>query len=185
MADIVAQYLPQKKGPSMMVQIAVLLVMTLAAVGTGWFSGSLLGGGVPHDATAAGAAAAASPTTKVGHDAGGTEKAKDDKGKGDAAPAVSSNPLVVDLPPITTNLAAPSDTWLRMEASIQLDQPSTDPTFADTIQQDLLAFLRTVKLHQIEGASGFQHFKADLTERAAIRSDGHVKAVLIRTLLFE
>ena len=45
--------------------------------------------------------------------------------------------------------------------------------------------MRTVKLHQIEGASGFQHLKADLEERAAIRSDGHVKQVLIRTLLFE
>jgi flagellar FliL protein len=185
MADIVAQYLPQKKGPSMMVQIAVLLVMTIAAVGIGWFSGSLLGGEVPHDAAAAGAAPTAPSATKVGHDAGGAEKAKDDKGKGDAGPAASNNPLVINLPPITTNLAAPSDTWLRMEASIQLDQPNADPTFADTIQQDLLAFLRTVKLHQIEGASGFQHLKADLTERAAIRSDGHVKAVLIRTLLFE
>jgi flagellar FliL protein len=168
----------------MMVQVAVLLVMTLAAVGTGWFSGSLLGGEVPHDA-AAPAAAAAGPAPKVGHEAAGGGKAKDEKGKDEAAPAASSNPLVINLPPITTNLAAPSDTWIRMEASVQLDQPSADPTLADTIQQDLLAFLRTVKLHQIEGASGFQHLKADLAERAAIRSDGHVKAVLIRTLLFE
>ena len=50
---------------------------------------------------------------------------------------------------------------------------------------DFLAFVRTLKLHQIEGASGFQHFKADLEDRAAIRSGGHVKQVLIRTLLFE
>jgi flagellar FliL protein len=72
-----------------------------------------------------------------------------------------------------------------MELSVELDQPSTDPMLANTIQQDLLAYMRTVKLHQIEGASGFQHLKADLTERAAIRSDGHVRAVLVRTLLFE
>ena len=56
---------------------------------------------------------------------------------------------------------------------------------ADAIHQDLLAFVRTVKMHQIEGASGFQHLKADLGERASIRSGGHAKAVLIRTLLFE
>ena len=64
-------------------------------------------------------------------------------------------------------------------------QPPADPGLADAIHQDLLAFVRTVKMHQIEGASGFQHLKADLAERASIRSDGHVKAVLIRTLLFE
>ena len=40
-------------------------------------------------------------------------------------------------------------------------------------------------MHQIEGASGYQHLKADLDERARIRSDGHVKQVLVRTLLFE
>ena len=45
--------------------------------------------------------------------------------------------------------------------------------------------IRTVKMHEIEGASGFRHLKEDLEERAAIRSDGHVKQVLIRTLLFE
>ena len=89
------------------------------------------------------------------------------------------------LPPITTNLAAPSDIWLRLELNVVLDEPPDDPGLADTIHQDLLAFVRTVKMHQIEGASGFQHLKADLAERASIRSDGHVKAVLIRTLLFE
>jgi flagellar FliL protein len=40
-------------------------------------------------------------------------------------------------------------------------------------------------MHQVEGASGFLHLKADLQERAAMRGDGHVKDVLIRTLLYE
>ncbi|EHK52231.1 flagellar basal body-associated FliL family protein, partial [Allomesorhizobium alhagi] len=59
------------------------------------------------------------------------------------------------------------------------------PDLIESIHQDLLAYLRTVKLHQVEGASGFQHLKADLEERAKIRSGGHVKQFLIRTLLFE
>jgi flagellar FliL protein len=42
-----------------------------------------------------------------------------------------------------------------------------------------------VKLAQVEGASGFQHLKADLEERAAVRSGGKVRKILIRTLLFE
>jgi flagellar protein FliL len=147
-----------KAGPSVIIQVAILLMMTVAAIGIGWLSGSYLNSTTKHDEAG----------TK-----GGEEK---EKVKG---------PQVLNLAPITTNLAAPSDTWVRLDLSIQLDAPSEDATLADTIQQDLLAFIRTVKLHQIEGASGFQHLKADLTERASIRSNGLVKAVYIRTLIFE
>ena len=56
---------------------------------------------------------------------------------------------------------------------------------AENIHQDLLAFRRTVKMHQVEGDSGYQHLRADLQERAAIRSGGKVKEVLVRALLFE
>jgi flagellar protein FliL len=186
MADILAQYLPQKKGPSLIVQIAVMAGMTVAAVGIGWFGGSMLSGGAaPAAATGeAPAAAAHAPAADAGHgEDTGHGEAKEGEHGAEGAPA--GNPLILNLAPITTNLAAPSDTWLRLELAVQLETPSEDPTLADTIQQDLLAYMRTVKLHQIEGASGFQHLKADLTERAAIRSDGNVKAVLIRTLLFE
>jgi len=71
-----------------------------------------------------------------------------------------------------------------MEVSIVLDEPR-DPDLPGIIQQDLLSYLRTVKMHEVEGASGFRHLRENLEERAAIRSDGHVKQVLIRTLLFE
>lgn len=174
-----------KAGPSFIIQIAVLLVMTVAAIGIGWFSGSYLNSTTPQGAKAEESAAAATH----GEAAGGHGESSghgDDKSEGHGEEAEGSgNPLVLNLATITTNLAAPSDTWLRLELSVVLDQPSEDPMLADTIHQDLLAFMRTVKMHQIEGASGFQHLKADLAERAAIRTDGHVKAVLIRTLLFE
>jgi flagellar FliL protein len=185
MADILAQYLPQKKGPSLIVQIAVMAGMTVAAVGIGWLGGSMLGGeAAPAAATGEAPAAAHGPAPKVGHgeDAGHGEAKEGEHGAQDAP---AGDPLILSLAPITTNLAAPSDTWLRLELAVQLEKPAEDPTLADTIQQDLLAFMRTVKLHQIEGASGFQHLKADLTERAAVRSGGNVKAVLIRTMLFE
>jgi flagellar protein FliL len=182
MADILEQHLPRKKGPSMMVQVAVLGALTVAALGAGWFAGTMLRGEVPAAAPGADATAAAPHSAADAGHGGGGHGGKVDKGKEEAAPA---NPLVLDLPAITTNLAAPADTWFRMELSVQLDQPSSDPMLATTIQQDLLSFLRTVKLHQIEGASGFQHLKADLAERAAIRSDGHIRGILVRTLIFE
>lgn len=184
MADVADQTL-QPKGPSTVVQIAVLGVLTVAALGVGWLAGTMLRGEVPPAAAAAVEApsASAQPAADARHGSGGGHGgAKKDK-DGEAAPP--ANPLILDLPAITTNLAAPPDTWFRMELSVELDQPSGDPMLANVIQQDLLAFMRTVKLHQIEGASGFQHLKADLAERAALRSDGHVKAVLVRTLIFE
>lgn len=169
----------QKSGPSIVIQIAVLLVMTGAAIGIGWLSGSYLNGTAPQEAAADDAA-----SPKDHGAAGGHGEAQGGEGHEGEMPG-TGNPLVLDLGTITTNLAAPSDTWLRLELSVVLDAPSEDPLLAGAIQQDLLAFMRTMKLHQIEGASGFQHLKADLLERASIRSDGHVKAVLVKTLLFE
>ena len=161
-----------KKGPSILVQIAVLLLMTVAAIGIGWLSGSYLNSSVPQ-------ATAPEQPAATNNDAGHGEA-----GHGEDAVG-SGNPLILDLGTITTNLAAPGDTWLRLELSVVLDEPNQDPMLGETIHQDLLAFMRTVKLHQIEGASGFQHLKADLLDRASIRSGGHVRAVLVRTLLFE
>ena len=155
----------EKAGPSLIVQVSALLLMTLAAAGTGILSGKYLSG----DDTAAPAAHATSDAPLV-------------REEGHGAPPASQT--IIPLGTITTNLAGPSNLWVRMELSIVLDEPQA-PELPELIHQDLLAFVRTVKMHQIEGASGFQHFKADLEERAAIRSDGHVKQVLIRTLLFE
>lgn len=151
----------------MVVQVGALLVLTAAAIGTGWLSGAYLNGGK---------AAPAAAHAQAGH--GEAEKGVEGHRAGPASQTV------IPLAGITTNLAAPSNVWIRMEASIVLDKPQ-DETLPELIHQDFLAFVRTLKLHQIEGASGFQHFKADLEDRAAIRSGGHVKQVLIRTLLFE
>jgi flagellar protein FliL len=163
----ISETAPEKKGPSLVVQIGALLVLTAVAVGAGWLSGGYLNGGK---------AAPAAAHAPAGH--GDQEKGVEGH---DAEPASQT---IIELAGITTNLAAPSNVWIRMEASIVLDEPQ-DESLPELIQQDFLAFVRTLKLHQIEGASGFQHFKADLQDRAAIRSGGHVKQVLIRTLLFE
>ncbi len=150
-----------------------MVVLTLAALGGGWFAGNMLGASVQQSGVAEPASA--------GHaSAGGHGDAKEDGAEGD----VPVNPLLVPLAPMTTNLAAPDTVWVQMELALLLDQPQP-PEMIETIHQDLFAYLRTVKLHQIEGASGYRHLKADLEERARIRSDGHVQQVLIRALIFE
>lgn len=164
------------KGPSLVVQIAVLLVLSLAAAGAGYFSGGMLKGeAAVADPAAAAPAAGHGAKTEGGHGEGG---GAEDPAAADLARGV------LNMPAITTNLAAPSDTWIRVELAAVFEG-ATDPTVADTIHQDILAYLRTVKLHQVEGASGFLHLKDDIRERARIRGEGKVKDVLIRTIVFE
>ncbi len=102
-----------------------------------------------------------------------------------APPAQPST--IVDLPPIVTNLGAPQDTWIRLEGSIIFD-PKTLPhpeAVAGQIGDDILAYLRTVSLRQLEGPIGLENIRQDLNERAAIRSGGKVRAFVIRTLVVQ
>jgi len=102
-----------------------------------------------------------------------------------ASPAEPST--IVDLPPIVTNLGAPQDTWVRLEGSIIFD-PGTLPhpdAVAARIGDDILAYLRTVSLRQLEGPIGLENIRQDLNERAAIRSDGKVRGFVIRTLVVQ
>ena len=177
MAVIEQQEAPAKSGPSLVIQIAVLLVLTAAAIGMGWFSGFYL-----NNTRDAGTQKAENPTRIDKAHVKTTDKAATLK---DGKPATEAGELgVLPIEAITTNLAAPSDVWVRMELSLVFDG-DPDAAVAETIHQDFLAFMRTVKLPQVEGASGFQHLKEDLEERARIRSHGRVKNILIRTLLFE
>ena len=45
--------------------------------------------------------------------------------------------------------------------------------------------MRTLTLAQIAGASGLQHLREDLNERAAIRSDGRVRELILQTLVVQ
>ncbi len=94
---------------------------------------------------------------------------------------------IYDLPPIVTNLGAPQDTWIRLEASIVFD-PKILPhpeAVAGKIGDDILAYLRTVTLKQLEGPIGLQAIREDLNERAATRSEGKVRELVLRTLVVQ
>lgn len=169
-----------KRGPSLVAQIAVLLALTAIAAGIGWFSGGFLIRSQPS------AAEADATPSAPSHPPAGEKAAVAGHGQSAGAgnPAASSG-RVVDLAPITTNLAVPDTIWIRLELSLVLDKEPEDPDLVLTIQQDVMAYIRTVKLIQVQGASGFQHLKSDLLERAKIRSQGLVKDVLVRTMIFE
>lgn len=94
---------------------------------------------------------------------------------------------VKPLPPILTNLAAPDDVWIRIEASILFDDEelATDDVVAARISEDILAYLRTLSLSQIEGPSGMQHLRDDLDERARVRSEERVSELVVHTLVVQ
>jgi flagellar FliL protein len=91
------------------------------------------------------------------------------------------------LSPIVTNLSAPTGTWIRLEAAIVVDKENVkeESVLAGKISEDIVAFLRTVPLAQIEGANGFQHLREDLNDRARVRSEGKVREVIIQSLIVE
>jgi flagellar FliL protein len=94
--------------------------------------------------------------------------------------------IVRPLPAIVTNLASPQKTWVRMEAAVVVGDPAADSNaMAAAIAEDVVAFLRTVPITQLEGSSGFLHLREDLNDRARIRSGGKVRELVIQSLVLE
>ena len=92
-----------------------------------------------------------------------------------------------ELPPIIANLAEPSNAWVRVQASIVFDSkavPKPDVIAAE-VGEDILGFMRTLSEAQLGGASGLQHLREDLNERASIRSGGLVRELIIQTLVVQ
>ncbi|MCT8989273.1 flagellar basal body-associated FliL family protein [Chelativorans sp. SCAU2101] len=158
----------KKKGPSLIAQAAAFLAVTALAIGMGWFAGSRLEAERPAD-----------PEPRSFRP---ESRQAEETASADEAEQPDSSVLALDA--ITTNLADPTDVWVRVELVAVFDGPA-DPALARAVHQDLFAYLRALKLKQIESASGFQHLKEDLRERARIRSDGRVTDILIQTFIYE
>jgi flagellar FliL protein len=90
------------------------------------------------------------------------------------------------LPAIVTNLAGPQQMWIRLEALMVVGDGAADSTaLGAAIAEDIVAFLRTVPMAQIEGPSGFLHLREDLNDRARIRSAGKVKELVVQSMVLE
>jgi flagellar FliL protein len=104
-----------------------------------------------------------------------------------AGPPVTPTSNLFDLPPIVTNLGSPQETWIRLETSMIFDSSVVKhpETLAAEIANDLLAYLRTVTIAQIQGPIGLQNLRQDINERAFIRSNAAVKELVIKTLVLQ
>lgn len=163
------------KKNGLVVTVASLALLTLLGGGGGWLLGQTMASRVkpPEAADKAGGAMA---------DAKG-EAAKTSGEEG--IPRVSTEESgVVLLEPVTVNLAYPSENWVRVEVALQFKDKPEQP-LAEQIHEDILAYMRTVSLQQIQGPRGFQFLKDDIQERVDLRSQGRVTKVLFRTFVVE
>jgi flagellar FliL protein len=94
---------------------------------------------------------------------------------------------VKPLPAVVTNLAGAPPAWIRLEASLLFkgDIPKNADALAGRVTEDIVAFLRTVTVKQIEGPIGFQHLSEDLNDRVRVRGEGEVQELVIQGLIIE
>ncbi|MGQ3212145.1 flagellar basal body-associated FliL family protein [Shinella sp.] len=163
---------PEKKKPTLVITIAAIAVLTLLAGGGGWLVGNVL---APPPAE--------KPTEEVAkaEPEGGAAEGE----TGQEVPHISTEANgIVLLDPITSNLAYPSDNRVRLEVALMF-KGAPDVALAEEIHQDILAYMRTVSLQQVQGPRGFQYLREDLQERVDLRSEGRVTNVMFRTFVIE
>lgn len=97
------------------------------------------------------------------------------------------NIAVKKLTPVVTNLTGSENDWIRLEASIvyKPDSETNPEILATEVKQDILAYLRTVSLAQIQGPSGLLHVREDLNERVKLRSKGLIQEIILETLIVQ
>lgn len=169
------------KKPSIIVTAGAIAVLSLLGLGGGWFVGNaLFVPAAPVEATPAPATPAA-PEHAAEPAAGAEGEHGAPAAEGGKGPA---GPSLIALDPIVTNLGYPNDKWIRLELALQFNGPGDVP-LSQELHQELMSYLRTVSLQQIQGPRGFQYLRDDLREIVDVRSKGRVSKVLFRTFVIE
>ncbi len=167
----------KKKGGALPL-IAALAVLTLVGGGGGWVIGGMLSDKLMPQIKAAREEAAKKAAAEG-------DKKKEEKKDGEGLPRIATDANgIVQLEPITTNLAYPSENWVKLDVALMFNGPP-DAKIAEDIHQDIMAYLRTVSLQQIEGPRGFEYLRDDIQERVDLRSEGRVSKVMFRTFVVE
>jgi|GEM_PF-6642857 len=99
---------------------------------------------------------------------------------------ITDHATIIQMEPVLTNLRESDDAWIRMEISLILtEKQSLEPEQLAEISNDFIALLHQMSFAQVKGPTGLMNLREDLLDRARVRSEGHVSAVLISTLVIE
>ena len=102
--------------------------------------------------------------------------------KAPAAKPAEVRPLAV----IVTNLRDPSTLYVRLEAVVVLEPNTPDSAaLAAKIGDDLVSYLRTVSLSELEGPTGFQYVREDLRKRSIQMGGGKVRELLLQSFVIQ
>lgn len=166
-----------KKKGGMVPLIAVFAVLTLVGGGGGWVLGGMLADKLMPQIKA--------QREEAAKKAAAEGAKKDEKKEEEGLPRIATEANgIVQLEPITTNLAYPSENWVKLDVALMFNGPP-DAKLAEDIHQDIMAYVRTVSLQQLEGPRGFEYLRDDIQERVDLRSEGRVSKVMFRTFVVE
>jgi flagellar FliL protein len=188
----------KKSGGMAMLLLGLVGGGVVATVG-GWLLGGMIAGAAierlaPAVPPAASVGAPGEPSAKAagekagdaGHppegEAAKAETASDD---GHGGGHGGSSPVEM-LPAITTNLAGPGDTWIRLE--LALVTHGGEPLSEDEktqLSDGFLAALRNTPLSAITGPSGMLHLREDLTDTAMLATGEKVTDIRIISMVVE
>ena len=96
-------------------------------------------------------------------------------------------PSIVRMQPIVTNLSDTTDVWVRLEGSLLFDSKIEEnpDIMAARLSQYVLAYLRSLKLSDLQGQGAVNAIVQDLNEITSSMSEGKVHGILISGLVFE
>jgi flagellar FliL protein len=94
---------------------------------------------------------------------------------------------VRELPAIVANLAAPEEARVRIQVAMVYPKKGVENAalLAAKINDDIIAFVKTLTVADLQGPSGLQALREDLNERAAVRSEGKVREIIIEALVVQ
>jgi flagellar protein FliL len=95
--------------------------------------------------------------------------------------------IMIPFPPITTNLSEPKSVWVRLEGNLVIKKSAEErpEELAQSVAPRIMAFLRTTKLTDIQGANGLSALTSDLNEVVRSSSDGQIQAILLSGFIVE
>lgn len=167
--------------------LVVALLLTLVGAGVGFAVGVVLKGGDTAQEEPAPVETKSEPEAEK-HEAAKaeSENAAEEEETEEPEPPLETL-KVVPFPPILTTLAEPKGKWVRLEGSV-LVLPAGERSIeliAEESGERILTYLRTVRLDQIESASGILTVRDDIDEMLKSLSNGEVRGVLIHGLVVE
>lgn len=160
--------------------IIAIVVITAVAAGAGWF----LGG----DFSTRGHPVVEKKVHVIVKKADLESEAGGGHGEeGEDGEKKHTGPTVAMLNPIVSSLNDPNGLWIRLEVAVIFgaDKHYEGEIDKISLQNDIVAYLRTIDSALISGPSGFVHFHEDLVDRVRMTTGGRAEDVKILSLVAE